>query len=68
MNTPVPETGEARQAESVRSGQPPSAEERFRQIQEAAYLLAEKDGFRQDPTVYWLAAEAEFLKGQEQQQ
>jgi len=32
---------------------------RYQQIEEAAYLMAEKDGFRQDPVNYWLAAEME---------
>ncbi len=35
-------------------------EERFRMIQEAAYFLAERDGFRADATAYWLRAEAEI--------
>lgn len=34
-------------------------EERYRRIQEQAYLRAEKDGFRKDPVEYWLEAEAE---------
>jgi len=29
----------------------------YRQIEESAYLMAEQDGFRQDPVNYWLAAE-----------
>jgi len=34
-----------------------SPEQRYNMIQEAAYHLAERDGFRGDPTGYWLAAE-----------
>jgi len=37
-----------------------TAEERFKMIEAAAYYLAEKDGFRGDPTHYWLAAEKEI--------
>lgn len=37
-----------------------SAEERFSKIQEAAFLIAEKDGFKGHPDSYWLAAEAEI--------
>ena len=47
------------------TSQPPAAsarrevspEERFRMTQEAAYLIAEKDGFRHHPDRYWFAAE-----------
>ena len=35
-----------------------SPERRYAMVQEAAYLLAEKDGFKADPTTYWVAAEA----------
>ncbi|MCF7838548.1 MAG: DUF2934 domain-containing protein [Candidatus Marinimicrobia bacterium] len=34
-----------------------SSEERYRQIQQAAYFLAEKNGFRGDPLQYWTEAE-----------
>lgn len=37
-----------------------SAEEKFRMIQEAAYLIAEKDGFHKHPDQYWLAAEKQI--------
>jgi hypothetical protein len=36
-----------------------SPEERYRLIQEAAYLKAEKEGFNCDPSECWLIAEAE---------
>ena len=36
-----------------------SAEERYRMIKEAAYFLAEKEGFNGDPWKCWLVAEAE---------
>lgn len=36
-----------------------SAEERYRMIQEAAYLRAEREGFHCDPYQCWLSAEAE---------
>lgn len=35
-----------------------SAEERFCQIQEAAYYIAEKSGFARDATECWVEAEA----------
>ena len=35
-----------------------TAEQRYRMIQEVAYLLAEKDEFSDDPSSYWLAGEA----------
>ncbi len=38
---------------------PASPEERYRLIQEAAYLKAEKEGFNCDPSECWLVAEAE---------
>ncbi|HEX9593115.1 MAG TPA: DUF2934 domain-containing protein [bacterium] len=37
-------------------------EQRFRLVQEAAYYIAQKDGFRGDPCGYWLAAEAQVAK------
>ena len=39
-----------------------SAEERFRRIQEEAFNLAEKDGFKGHPDSYWLAAEEEIRR------
>jgi len=36
-----------------------SPEERFRLIQETAYLKAEREGFNSDPSDCWLVAEAE---------
>ena len=35
-----------------------TGEERYERMQQAAYLLAEKDGFHKDPVEYWLAAES----------
>jgi hypothetical protein len=35
-------------------------EQRYRLIEESAYLRAEKDGFCKDPKMYWLAAEKEI--------
>jgi hypothetical protein len=34
--------------------------ELHRLIEFQAYLLAEKDGFRQDPIIYWTAAEGDI--------
>jgi hypothetical protein len=36
-----------------------SPEEHYCMIQEAAYFLAEKDGFKGDPFEYWVKAESE---------
>lgn len=44
----------------------PSAGERYRMVQDAAYYLAEKNGFKGGAMDYWIAAEAEiklFLSG-----
>jgi hypothetical protein len=44
----------------------PSAEERYRMVQDAAYYLAEKNGFAGGAMGYWVAAEIEieeFLGG-----
>ena len=35
-----------------------SLENQYKMIQEAAYLLAERDGFKKDPNAYWVEAEA----------
>ncbi len=37
-----------------------SADERYRMIQKAAYLRAEREGFHCDPYLCWLSAEAEI--------
>ena len=33
-------------------------EQRYMQVEETAYYLAENDGFRRDPVEYWIEAEA----------
>ncbi len=38
----------------------PTPEQRYRMIQEAAYYLAEKNGFAGGAMDYWIAAEAEI--------
>jgi len=38
----------------------PSAEQRYRMIQAAAYFLAEKNGFQGSATHYWTLAEREI--------
>ena len=38
----------------------PNSKVRYRMIQDAAYYLAEEDGFRGDPLEYWLAAEKQI--------
>ena len=37
-----------------------SSEERMKMIEQAAYYIAEKDGFKGDPHAYWVAAEAQI--------
>jgi hypothetical protein len=52
---------EATPAPAVKAVSPtPTPEQRFRMIEEAAYFLAEKDGFRGSPASYWHAAEKQF--------
>jgi hypothetical protein len=46
-------------AKKARPGRHISPEERYRLIQEAAYLKAEEEGFTRDPSECWLIAEAE---------
>ncbi len=38
----------------------PTAEERYRMVQTAAYFIAERNGFSGCPTEYWAAAELEI--------
>ncbi len=38
----------------------PSPEQRYRMIQDAAYFIAEKNGFAGGAMDYWIAAEAEI--------
>jgi hypothetical protein len=42
------------------AGKAPTPEERYRAIEERAYLLAERNGFQGDPLGYWLDAEREM--------
>ncbi len=41
---------------------PATPEERYKMIQDAAYYLAEKDGFHSGAMDYWMAAEIEIDK------
>ena len=56
----------ARKATTTRKKDPPKAgkkvvtEERIKMIEQAAYYIAEKDGFKGDPHAYWVAAEAQI--------
>jgi hypothetical protein len=38
----------------------PTPEQRYRMVQEAAYFIAEKNGFVSGTMDYWIAAEAEI--------
>jgi hypothetical protein len=38
----------------------PTPEQRYRMVQEAAYFIAEKDGFASGAMDYWIAAEAQI--------
>jgi len=49
-------------ANPVASPAPVSRENRFRQIEMEAFLIAEKDGFKADPLCYWIAAEKKVLQ------
>lgn len=40
----------------------PSAEDRYRMVQEAAYFIAEKNGFAGGDMSYWIEAEAQINK------
>jgi hypothetical protein len=55
--TPSPAASTQPQAASFMKVNP---EQRFRMIEECAYLIAEKDGFKAAPDVYWFAAEREI--------
>jgi hypothetical protein len=37
-----------------------SPEQRYRRIEQAAYFLAESDGFQGDPVSYWIEAEKQL--------
>jgi hypothetical protein len=44
------------------SGSAIADEQRYRMVQEAAYFIAEKAGFKGDNLQYWLSAEKEIGK------
>lgn len=55
-----------KKAVTKKSSPAPSAEERYRMVQDAAYYLAEKNNFKSSAMSYWIAAEREineFLSG-----
>jgi len=57
---------QAKAAAAQRVTKKPTAEERRRMIEVAAYYIAERNGFRGDPAAHWAQAEAEIagvLKG-----
>lgn len=43
-----------------KAGKKVSPEERMKMIEQAAYYIAEKDGFKGDPHAYWVAAETQI--------
>lgn len=45
---------------ATKSVSAPSPEQRYRMVQEAAYFIAEKNGFVAGSLEYWIAAEAEI--------
>jgi hypothetical protein len=47
-------------AAPARSPAAPSPEQRYRMVQDAAYFIAEKNGFKAGSMDYWIAAEAEI--------
>lgn len=49
-----------RKAPAKKTPVPPSAEERYGMVQNAAYYLAEKDGFQGAAVDYWIQAEQEI--------
>lgn len=49
----------AKKAPAATAGRP-SPEERYRMIEQAAYYLAEKQGFKADPLATWIQAEREI--------
>ncbi len=66
-----PAAGASKPAAAVRKAAPrakpapargaaPTPEQRYRMIQDAAYFIAEKNGFASGAMDYWIAAEAEI--------
>ncbi len=51
-----------KKVKTVAGSAPVSREDRFRQIEMEAFLLAERDGFKADPLCYWIAAEKKVLQ------
>ena len=70
----APAAPRARRKAAVRPAVPPGAaaptpapapitpEKRFKMIEEAAYYLAQKDGFRGHPNHYWTVAERQIAE------
>ena len=66
----VPEKKAAAPAKATPAKTPaaPTPEQRYRMVQDAAYFIAEKNGFKAGSMDYWIAAEAEIavlLSGKE---
>jgi exo-beta-1,3-glucanase (GH17 family) len=52
----------AKKEKTVASQAPVQSEDRYRQIEMEAFLMAEKDNFKADPLCYWIAAEKKVLQ------
>ena len=52
----------AKMAPTVAKTVPVQSEERYRQVEMEAFLMAEKDGFKADPLCYWIAAEKKVIQ------
>ena len=57
--TTEPETGDVAGTKRRPRKKKLAPEKRYLKVQEAAYLLAERDDFQRDAVEYWLEAEAE---------
>lgn len=55
-------TATKQRVKTAASPAPVSREDRFRQIEMEAFLIAEKDNFQADPLCYWIAAEKKVLQ------
>lgn len=53
-------TAVAKKPTTTKPAVAPSPEQRYRMVQEAAYFIAEKNGFVAGSLDYWIAAEAEI--------
>lgn len=60
LSKPIAPVAQKKPAASAKAPGAPTPEQRYRMVQDAAYFIAEKNGFKAGSMDYWIAAEIEI--------